>query len=183
MTKKKNPKKPNPKPLPVVDKFSGKPKEFSCGTYTTDWVPVRLEWFRVLLSRGNSIYKSTEAGMNLAWLRIWKMALWQEYRERRKAIASAWRPLCGSWNQLAANIIITMVHIITAAVFGALSISGSAVVLSIYYPIWTSLKPMETAIVIPILPVKILRFTEDTEIRSLAQVPQLVSGRKEPIPT
>lgn len=82
-----------------------------------------------------------------------------------------------------ANIMISMVHIITAASFGALSLSGSVVVLSIYYHMWTSLKPTETAIVIPILPVKILRLVEDTKVHWFAQVAQLVSGRKEPIPT
>ena len=82
-----------------------------------------------------------------------------------------------------ANIMMTRVHIITAAVFRALRLSGSVAVLSVCYPMWTSLRPTETAIVIPILPMKILRFTEDTKVHWFAQVAQLESGRKEPIPT
>lgn len=62
-----------------------------------------------------------------------RQLLWLEYVEGREAVASAWKPLCGSWNQLVVPtsgcccLIITMVHIITTAILGALTMSGPVV--------------------------------------------------------
>lgn len=53
-----------------------------------------------------------------------RQLLWLEDSEGREAVASAWKPLCGSWNQLVVPtsgcccLIITMVHIITTCHFG-----------------------------------------------------------------